>query len=180
MKKITSAATAVIALVLSGCASMTPEQCRIADWYQVGMEDGSAGRAAQSRLGEYAKDCAEVGVRPDAGRFQQGWEAGILRYCTPHTGWSEGTQGRSGQLGMCRGRPQERGFEFALRAGLEVHRTRSSMESNEREIRRQEQRLEDKKASDTERREARARIRSLDFEQSSLRRLLREQERLAP
>lgn len=178
MKKITSAAA--IALLLSGCASMTPEQCRIADWYQVGVEDGSAGRSSQSQLGEYAKDCAEVGVRPDAARFHQGWEAGILRYCTPYTGWSEGTQGRSGQLGMCRGRPQEGGFQFALRAGLEVHRTRQSMESNEREIRRQEQRLEDKKTTDTERREARSRIRSLDFEQSRLRRTLYEQERLAP
>ena len=178
MKKFAS--TAALALLLSGCASMTPEQCRVADWYQVGIEDASAGRAAQSQLGDYAKDCAEVGVRPDAVRFQQGWEVGILRYCTPYTGWSEGTKGRSEQISMCRGRPQEGGFQFALRAGLEVYRTKQKMESNDREIRRQEKRLEQKDATENQRRDARDRIRSLDFEQSHLRRTLWEQERLAP
>lgn len=179
MKKLTSAA-AVALLLLSGCASMTPDQCRVADWYQVGVEDGSAGHGAQQKLGEYAQDCAEVGVRPDTARFQQGWETGILRYCTPYTGWSEGTRGRSQQLDMCRGRPQEGGFQFALRAGLEVYRTRQSMDSNEREIRRQEQRLQDKNTTESQRREARDRIRYLDFEQSRLRRTLQDQERLAP
>ena len=121
-----------------------------------------------------------MGVRPDTARFQQGWETGILRYCTPYTGWSEGTRGRSQQLDMCRGRPQEGGFQFALRAGLEVYRTRQSMDSNEREIRRQEQRLQDKNTTESQRREARDRIRYLDFEQSRLRRTLQDQERLAP
>lgn len=171
---------AALALLLSGCASMAPEQCRMADWLQVGVQDGSVGRAPQPRLGQYAKDCAEAGVRPDAARFHQGWEMGILRYCTPHTGWSEGTQGRSGQTGICRGRPQEQGFEFALRAGLQVHRTRQGMQDNEHDIRRHEQRLSDKKATPDQRREARARLRALDLEQSRLRHQLREQERLAP
>ena len=52
-------------LVLSACASISEEECLSADWYSLGVEDGSKGYPL-SRIGNYRKDCAEVGVAPDA------------------------------------------------------------------------------------------------------------------
>ena len=173
-------AAAATALLLAGCTSMTPEQCKVADWYQVGLEDGSHGEPPRSQLADYAKDCAEVGVRPDAERYRAGWEAGIPRFCTPYSGWREGTQGNTSKQDACRGRPGEGAFAMALDAGLQVHRTRQSLNSNDSEIRRLEKRLQDKNLSDKQRGETRDRLRYLDFEQSRLRRLLADQERMAP
>lgn len=167
-------------LVLLGCASMTPEQCKVADWYQVGLQDGRQGERPQDKLGDYAKDCAEVGVRPDGARYQAGWNAGIRDFCTPFSGWREGTQGRSYKSGACRGQMGEWPFEQALRNGLEVHRTEQSLRNHDSEIRRLERLLQDKETPERERREIRDRLRWLDYEQSRLRRLLADQERMAP
>ena len=62
------------------------------------------------------------------------------------------------------------------RAGVYADCTDEQMQ----DIRRQEQRLQDKNTTESQRREARDRIRYLDFEQSRLRRTLQDQERLAP
>lgn len=180
MKKILSLVLGAAALLLTGCASMTPEQCKVADWYQVGLDDGSKGEPPQTNLADYAKDCAEAGVRPDPQRYRAGWESGVLRFCTAYSGWSEGTRGNTGKEQACRGRPGEGDFVRAQRAGMEVYRTQQSINSNNSEIRRLEKRLQDKTLSDAQHREARDRIRSLDFEQSRLRRLLADQERMAP
>ena len=173
-------AVGATALLLAGCTSMTPEQCKVADWYQVGLEDGSHGEPPRSQLADYAKDCAEVGVRPDAVRYRAGWEAGIPRFCTPYSGWREGTQGSTSKQDACRGRPGEGAFAMALGAGLQVYRTQQSLHSNDSEIRRLEKRLQDKNLSDKQRAETRDRLRYLDYEQSRLRRLLADQERMAP
>lgn len=69
---------------------------------------------------------------------------------------------------------------MALGSGLQVHRTQQSLHSNDSEIRRLEKRLQDKNLSDKQRGETRDRLRYLDFEQSRLRRLLADQERMAP
>lgn len=168
------------ALALAGCASMTPEQCKVADWYQVGLDDGANGEPPRTQLADYTEDCAKVGVRPDAARYRAGWEAGIPRFCTPYSGWREGTRGNTSKQDACRGRMNEGAFSMALNAGLEVYRTRQAISSNDSEIRRLEKRLQDKGLSDQHRRETRDRLRYLDFEQSRLRRLLADQESMAP
>lgn len=173
-------AAALAALTLAGCASMTPEQCQVADWYQVGLQDGRQGERPLDNLGDYAKDCAKVGVRPDTARYQAGWDLGIRDFCTPYSGWREGTQGRSYKSGACRGQMGEWPFEQALRNGLEVHRTQQALRSNDSEIRRLERRLQDKELPERERREIRDRLRTLDYEQSRLRWQLADQERMAP
>lgn len=180
MNKTFLSITLACASALSGCASMTPEQCRVADWRQVGIQDGAQGAVLQSQLGGYAEDCGKVGVRPDAARYQQGWDIGMQGFCTPQTGWREGLQGNGHKADRCNGRPQEPGFRRALDAGTELYRTRQKIQSNESEIRRLEDTLQDKKTDDRQRNANRDRIRRLDNELYQLRMIQRDQERMAP
>lgn len=80
-------------LALAGCASMSPQECRVAHWEEQGYADGRHGYAP-TRIIEHRKACAEVGIAPDPGRYRQGWERGVREYCTPANGVA---QGRAGQ-----------------------------------------------------------------------------------
>ena len=84
----------VAAVVLSACATLSKEECLAADWYTIGVEDGSNGRD-MSRIGAHRKACAEVGVQPDIGQYTQGREQGLLSFCTYERGYSEGKRGYS-------------------------------------------------------------------------------------
>lgn len=81
-------------LVLSACASISEEECLAADWYSIGVEDGSKGYP-MSRIGAYRKDCAEVGVAPDADQYSQGRDYGLESFCTYERGYAEGKRGAS-------------------------------------------------------------------------------------
>ena len=122
----------VAALLLSGCAAMTPEECKVADWGRVGYADGA--RGLTERLASYSEACAEVGVRPHAQAYRQGWDTGILRFCTAQGGWRAGVDGEYGKDAVCRGQPGYEAFTRYWQAGLEVYRTRE-------EIRRKIERL---------------------------------------
>ena len=80
---------AVAAFALAGCASMSPEECRVADWAEQGYKDGRSG-LTPTRITEHRKACAEVGVVPDAQRYRQGWDRGVQEYCTPTNGLAQG------------------------------------------------------------------------------------------
>lgn len=175
----------VVALVLggllAGCASMTPEQCRVADWYQVGQADGARGEEATARLSAYVQDCGKVGVQPVLALYRQGWQQGQQTFCTPASGWREGVAGRWYKADACDTLPaQAAAFRQALQAGYEVYQTRERLARNHDSILRLERRLLDRHAPDEERSRARMRLHFIDMEQSLLRQQLGEQERLAP
>ena len=69
-------------LLLSGCASMSPQQCLRGDWTGQGLSDGLEGLPL-SRLTDHAKACAKSGVAPDEALYRQGREQGLAGYCTP-------------------------------------------------------------------------------------------------
>ena len=48
---------------LSGCASISQEECLLGDWYQIGLSDGQNGRS--NRAADYSKDCSEYQVKMD-------------------------------------------------------------------------------------------------------------------
>ncbi|WP_159652362.1 DUF2799 domain-containing protein [Vibrio atypicus] len=85
--------------ILSGCASMSPEECKTANWYQVGYLDGHYGNNPNI-IGSYAEDCAEVGISPDREKWQQGFDNGTLIYCSPDNGYTVGAEGRE-YHGVC-------------------------------------------------------------------------------
>jgi len=59
-----------MSLAVCGCAA----DCG-PDWYQIGERDGGLG--AQPQIDSYAARCG--GVRPDAGRYAEGYRAGFAR-----------------------------------------------------------------------------------------------------
>lgn len=166
----------VLLALLSGCASLSESECRVADWRRIGTDDGANGRP-ESRLAEHAEACAAIGIRPDSAQWRAGWDQGIWRYCTPQVGWEEGLAGR-GYQGVCRGRHEE-AFLQAYRTGREIHRLQSRIESVHQELRRLDSQLA-AAPNDEARRRLRERMRYLDHELMQLRLSLSAQRLNAP
>lgn len=82
------------AVLLAGCAAMSVEECRTADWREQGMRDALAGKP-RSHLENIREACAEAGVVPRAEPYWEGWTRGIYQFCTPANGARWGRQGRS-------------------------------------------------------------------------------------
>ncbi|MBM5099559.1 DUF2799 domain-containing protein [Vibrio parahaemolyticus] len=85
--------------LLSGCSSMSPEQCQTADWYRVGYQDGRSGNNPNI-LYEYIKDCREAGVTPNHVEWQDGFDKGTILYCSPDNGYTVGVEGKT-YYGVC-------------------------------------------------------------------------------
>ena len=94
-----SAASAAAALILCGCATLTPEECQYADWRAIGYEDGIEGKEL-SILGRHREACAKVGVTPDIDAYRAGRDEGIRIFCEPGNGYRLGREGYS-YTGVC-------------------------------------------------------------------------------
>jgi hypothetical protein len=123
--------TCVLLALLAGCASLDKDECRTADWYAVGLEDGARGRALD-RLGDHRRACAEHGVTPHTERYLAGRSEGLRSFCTYERGYS---QGRAGQAysGAC---PKETagGFLAGYQRGRELHELNRRLEEARKEI----------------------------------------------
>ena len=69
---------------LSGCASISQEECLLGDWYQIGLSDGQNGRS--NRAADYSKDCSEYQVKMDLKSYNKGRSEGIKTYCSYDNG----------------------------------------------------------------------------------------------
>lgn len=92
VKKLTP--LVISAVVLSGCASLSEEECLVADWHQIGVEDGSAGRDV-NYLANHRKACAKAGVTPSLVQYEKGHALGTERYCVYANGLALGERGGS-------------------------------------------------------------------------------------
>lgn len=82
------------AIVLSSCATLNEDQCKVADWNVLGQQDGSNGYA-QTYVAEHEKACTQFGVFVDRVAWQNGWTQGIRQHCTFDNGISRGQTGRT-------------------------------------------------------------------------------------
>lgn len=82
------------AWTISGCATLSKDECLLGDWYEIGVQDGAAGYSP-NRLAQHRETCAEYRVRPNREAYQAGWDDGIGAYCTPERGFQEGRRGAS-------------------------------------------------------------------------------------
>lgn len=80
------------ALALSGCQTLTEEQCAVTDWRNLGVSDGFAGRN-QSYVSRHREACARYGVTADEPAWRSGWEQGVRRHCAPLNGLDHGLRG---------------------------------------------------------------------------------------
>lgn len=85
---------AVAITVLSGCASMSKNECMVADWRGIGFEDGSAGRSP-ANIGERRQACAKHGIAINTAQYENGYNDGILTFCSFNRGHNAATSGYS-------------------------------------------------------------------------------------
>lgn len=115
-----------VTLGMSGCASMSADECAMSDWRTIGFEDGAQGYTAD-RLGNHRKACAKHGVAPDFDAYQSGRSQGLRQYCQPSRGFNVGASGGR-YNGVCPG-DMEPDFVDAFNAGHQLHNLRASVNS---------------------------------------------------
>ena len=87
-------AFAMLALALTGCATMDRDECLMADWRNVGFEDGRGGQLT-NYVGEHREACARHGVTPNLTEYLAGHSQGIAEYCRPQNGFRLGQSGQA-------------------------------------------------------------------------------------
>ena len=73
----------------ASCATMTESQCLEADWYVVGVRDGTLGRPADY-VEQHREACKATGIVPDVNEYRTGRRSGLERYCTTRSGFAMG------------------------------------------------------------------------------------------
>lgn len=129
---------ALVFVGLSGCATMSGDECMTSDWSAIGYEDGARGYTTD-RFGQHRKACAKHGVTPDFAAYQNGRDQGLVEYCQPSRGFNVGSNGGS-YNGVCSVN-READFLDAYNAGhqlyslrSQVSRANSSISSKEHEL----------------------------------------------
>ncbi|MDK4725005.1 DUF2799 domain-containing protein [Rhizobium phaseoli] len=167
------AAVAGFGLLLASCNTLSKEECVAADWRVIGESDGATGYEPQQRFAAHAKSCERVKIVPDQTIWFQGYQTGLVRYCTPLSGLARGQAG-SGYANVC---PPEtasgflRGFNLgAKQHGLQerLNSMQNDYSSKEAEIDELSDRLKD--AKDGDRSELRRRIEDLEDDMHDIRR----------
>jgi hypothetical protein len=111
-------------ITVSGCASMSSEECANSDWTAVGYEDGSRGYTSDS-FANRRKACAKHGVTADFQAYQNGRDQGLVEYCQPGRGFSVGQSGGS-YSGVCAA-ALEQNFVDAYNVGRQLYNLRSNV-----------------------------------------------------
>lgn len=152
---------------LAGCATLSDEECRYADWYAIGMSDGREGRL-DTRLARHAEACEKHGVRPDAEAWRAGWREGILDHCSAPGGWRVGVAGTS-YNGVC---PPllEDDFMFGYRPGRALYEVRTRLDEIDARIESLEAQVVDEEIEADERRDLMEELRDLQREARELER----------
>jgi hypothetical protein len=128
----------IIVAGLSGCATMSGDECMTSDWSAIGYEDGARGYTTD-RLANHRKACAKHGVTPDFAAYQSGRDQGLVEYCQPSRGFNVGSNGGR-YNGVCSVN-LEADFLDAYNAGhhlyslrSRVNRANSSIKSKDHEL----------------------------------------------
>ncbi|MDH4047424.1 MAG: DUF2799 domain-containing protein [Gammaproteobacteria bacterium] len=124
--RLAGAASILTLMILSGCATMSGDECATSDWYAIGFEDGSRGYTS-SRLGDHRKACAKHGVTPDFEAYQTGRNEGLVEFCQPSRGFNLGASG-SQYHGVCSAH-REGQFLDAYNSGYHLYNLRSNVNS---------------------------------------------------
>lgn len=147
---------------LAGCATLSEDECRAANWEDIGIRDGANGRNEEYLI-EHSTACAKVNVVPDRGAWLHGREKGLERYCVPQRMYSIGEYGGSYDAGTCRNFDQDR-LAHAYERGRDVHRLSGELGAIDSEIRDVRSRLEKKDLEQKERERLAYRLGQLEYE----------------
>ncbi len=124
-------ATILTAYALSGCATMSPEECLQANWEEVGYNDAVEGYPV-SRSSEHREACASTGVQVDFELYRNGHALGLPYYCTRKTGFETADHGGDFAT-QCR-RETFTDYVMGYREGLDVFALKTEMREIEIQI----------------------------------------------
>lgn len=79
--------------LLAACASLSEDECRAGNWYEIGRSDGADGRTS-AFIAQHAKACRDFGIAPVQSEWERGRQAGLPLYCTPSRAFAEGRRGK--------------------------------------------------------------------------------------
>jgi len=95
MKRTLVLTTIILGTVgLTSCATISEDECIAGSWQEIGFRDGENGKS-RSKLADYAETCIKYNVTPDRLSYFQGFEQGLLRYCSYDKGFNTGEYGNS-------------------------------------------------------------------------------------
>lgn len=144
LKILALAGVGFLSVGLSGCATMSRDECRQGDWVSVGQRDGASGYPP-SRIEQHAEACANHGIAHNSAAYRAGWDRGILQYCTPENGFETGRRNQ-GYHGLCPAQvvgPFLEGRQVGERLGA-AERRLSSAEDRLRSLGSERNRLRDR------------------------------------
>ena len=174
-------AVLLLAAAVSGCETMTPNECKTANWRDIGLRDGLKGET-MAVLDERVGDCAKAGVRADTDQYLAGRGQGLQQYCRLDNAVPLGLSGGS-YSGVCSPMVD---VEFRRRhqAARAVHDLRNRLSDLGGRAERAQRRLreadrdEDKQLKAADKEEDRKRIRKdFDERRHQLRQELRDLDR---
>ncbi|OQW75248.1 MAG: hypothetical protein BVN35_09105 [Proteobacteria bacterium ST_bin11] len=156
----------VLALFLTGCATLSQQDCKRADWFGLGVQDGRAG-ATTDRLNDHHKACSEYGVAVNDSQYFAGRDQGLKDYCRLENAFKEGLDGHDYRH-VC---PPEIDVVFSRyhSAAHSVHKERAEIQRIDNELSRKESSLGDSKLTDKERARVRDDIRQLGHDRDRAR-----------
>ena len=150
-RKWLNAGMVLVVAALSGCASMSSEECVNSDWVAIGYEDGSNGYGTD-KFGSRRKACAKHGVTADFKAYQEGRDEGLVEFCQPSRGFNHGVNGRA-YNGVCDA-ALEGDFLDAYRVGSQLYSLRSNVNgassriyTKEAELKRTKEKIREKEAA---------------------------------
>lgn len=160
-------------IFLAGCATMNENECRTADWYQIGLLDGRVGEPA-NHLEAHRHACAEYGIHPQDQQYMSGRDQGLADYCKIGNAFRTGLNGQQYQ-GVC---PTPVDLEFMRynMAAYAVYQVRDDIRKAESEQEAKERRLKKDELSDKDRNQLREDLHELDHQLARLRGELRQRE----
>ena len=124
-------ALTVTLLAVSGCASMSKDECLAVDWRTVGYEDGVEGYPGD-HIAQHRKACAKYGVRADLALYQEGRNQGLVEFCQPINGYNLGARGGA-YRGVCSAQ-LEPTFLRAYDAGHELYEMTARVSGTQAEL----------------------------------------------
>jgi len=137
--RIASILLTAVLLGLSGCATMSGDECATSDWAAIGYEDGSRGYTTDQFAGR-RKACAKHGITADFGAYQTGRAEGLVEFCQPSRGYNLGVSGGR-YNGVCDAAMEEE-FLDAYRVGNQLYALRANVNNANSRIYSKERELE--------------------------------------
>lgn len=84
--------TTVNLTLLSGCATLSKQQCLTGNWQSIGFEDGAAGRSSDF-FDNHNQACSNLGVVANYSLWEQGRQQGLKQYCSETNAYQTGRNG---------------------------------------------------------------------------------------